>query len=328
MPAGHPYILQPYSNRIRRSRKPEEHLMRVSVITVNYGRWELTGRCVRSVELSKDADVRITVVDNASPGPVPEWIEAHSGLRLLKLRENRGFAGGSNAGFEAALEDGADYAFFLNNDAEVLPDTVRGLADYLESSERTGIAAPAVYRASDPEILWSAGADLRRWKMRYEQVDVPEELRLHGGGMEVDFVSGCAMMVRTGLFRSTGGFRDDFFMYYEDADLCRKVSESGFGIAVVPSLKVLHRVASTGGGERSRLAVYFSERNRIVLSRDVLPPLTRSAFMVYKSAVLLAYTLKFLLRQGPGLVPWVWRGYIDGIAGRTGYREIMKALSR
>jgi GT2 family glycosyltransferase len=242
------------------------------------------------------------------------------------MEENTGFAGGNNAGFMISGDYEAEFTFFLNNDAEVLPETVRNLAGYLSRNDKAGIVSPAVYWKSAPDKLWSAGGKLVKWKMRFEQVDIPKEEYNPDKGLHVDFVSGCAMMIRTDLFREIGGFREDFFMYYEDADLCRKVTDQGYSIDVLPSETVLHSVASGSGGELSKIAIYFSERNRIVLSRDFLSPLMRSVFLFYKSAVLLVLSMKFLLWQGPELVPCIWRGFFDGLCGRTGYSGVIGKL--
>ncbi len=300
--------------------------MRIAVILVNYGQWELTRKCIDSLDRSRGADISITLIDNCSPGPVPEWATSHPGLRFKRMEENKGFAGGNNEGFGMSLADEAEFTFFLNNDAEVLPETVRNLAGYLSENAGAGITAPAIYWASDPERLWGAGGKFVKWKMRFEQVDLPGRKFGPEDGIQVDFVSGCALMIRTDLFSRVDGFREDFFMYYEDADLCRKVLKQGYSVEVLPSETVLHSVASGSGGELSKIAIYFSERNRIILSRDMLSPLMRFTFMVYKSAVLLVLTMKFLLWQGPELIPCIWRGYFDGLAGRTGYSEVIDKL--
>ncbi len=300
--------------------------MRVAVILVNYGQWELTRKCIDSLDRSCSVDISITLIDNCSPGPIPSWVTSRSELRFKRMDKNIGFAGGNNAGFQLSLEEKAEYTFFLNNDAEVAPRAVVNMARYLDDNRETGILAPSVYWASDPERLWCAGGKLVKWKMRFEQVDIPERECSPDEGMPVDFVSGCALMIRTDLFSMIGGFREDFFMYYEDADLCRKVIERGYSVEVLPSETVLHSVASGSGGELSRIALYFSERNRIILSRDMLSPAMRFVFMVYKSAVLLVLTMKFLLWQGPELIPCIWRGYFDGLAGRTGYSDVIDKL--
>ncbi len=300
--------------------------MRIAVILVNYGQWELTRKCIDSLDQSRGVDFSITLVDNCSPGPVPPWATSRPGLRFKRMEENIGFAGGNNTGFRMSLADEAEFTFFLNNDAEVLPETVRNLAGYLSENPRIGITAPSVYWASDPQKLWSAGGKLVKWKMRFEQVDLPCREFSPDEGVKVDFVSGCAMMIRTDLFSILDGFREDFFMYYEDADLCRKVVEQGYSVEVLPSETVLHNVASGSGGELSKIAIYFSERNRIILSRDMLSPLMRFTFMVYKSAVLLVLSVKFLLWQGPELIPCIWRGYFDGLTGKTGYSNMIDKL--
>jgi GT2 family glycosyltransferase len=306
----------------------QQHLhLRVGVVLVNYGQWELTRKCVDSLENSRGADIRITLIDNNSPGSVPSWVTDHESIRFRRMQENTGFAGGNNAGFEMSRMDDARYTFFLNNDAEVLPDTVHNLVKYLENNSGTGIAAPAIYWKSDPQRLWGAGGRFVRWKMRFEQIGIPKRQYTPEDGLKADFVSGCALMIRTELFAGIGGFREDFFMYYEDADLCRKVVADGFSVDVLPSETVLHSVASGSGGELSKLAIYFSERNRIILSRELLSPLMRMLFLIYKTAVLLILSLKFLIWQGPSLVPCIWRGYFDGLAGRTGYAEVINRLT-
>ncbi|MCK4806232.1 MAG: glycosyltransferase family 2 protein [Candidatus Aegiribacteria sp.] len=300
--------------------------MRVAVVLVNYGQWELTRKCIDSLDRSRCVDISITLIDNCSPGPVPSWVSIRKDLRFRQMDKNRGFAGGNNAGFQMAVDDQAEYTFFLNNDAEVAPETVVNMARYLRDNRKVGIVAPFVYWASEPERLWSAGGKLVKLKMRFEQVNISEKEYSPNEGVPVDFVSGCAMMIRTDLFSRIGGFREDFFMYYEDADLCRKVIEQGYLVEVLPSETVLHSVASGSGGELSKIAIYFSERNRIVLSRDMLSPSMRFIFVVYKSAVLIVMTVKFLLLQSPELIPCIWRGYFDGLAGRTGYSDVIVNL--
>lgn len=115
-------------------------------------------------------------------------------------------------------------------------------------------------------------------------------------------------------------------MYFEDAALCSSLARKGHSVWLEPRASVLHHVGAASGGHLAPLPVYFSERNRIVLSREVLSPGLRAAFLFYVTAVLLVKTFKFTVWQGPRLVPWIWRGYIDGILLRTGIRKGIRAL--
>ncbi len=299
-------------------------MLKAAVVLVNYGQWELTRKCLDSLMRSDGMDIRVTLVDNNSPGEVPDWVKNCTGIRFERLSENTGFAGGNNRGFLISRQDNAEFTLFLNNDAEVAPGTVLKLVEFLSDNPEAGIVTPPVYYASEPERIWSAGGRFIQWKMRFDQKIYPLRNDLPNQPVKTDFASGCAMMIRTELFERIGGFRDDFFMYYEDADLCRKVKLEGYSIWLLPAEEVVHHVASGSGGELSSLAVYFSERNRLILSRQMLGPGMRSVFFIYISAVLIVKTFKFLFRQSPGLIPWMWKGYVSGMSGRTGYRKVLK----
>ncbi|MCK4671125.1 MAG: glycosyltransferase family 2 protein, partial [Candidatus Aegiribacteria sp.] len=289
-------------------------MLRVAVVLVNYGQWELTRKCIDSLMRSEGVDIRVTLVDNNSAGEVPEWVQTCTGVRFKRMSENTGFAGGNNEGFLISRQDMAEFTLFLNNDAELTSGTVLNLAEFLGDNTEAGIVTPPVYYASEPERIWSAGGIFIPWKMRFDQKTYSSRNDLPDKAVKIDFASGCAMMIRTELFEQTGGFRDDFFMYYEDADLCRKVILAGYSIWLLPAEEVIHHVASGSGGELSPLAVYFSERNRLILSQQMLDPAMRAVFLIYISAVLIVKTFKYLFWQGPGLIPWMWKGYFDGLA--------------
>jgi len=295
--------------------------IRVNAIVVNYRKWELTRRCLDSLAASRGVDMRIFLVDNRSAEAPPEWTAGFQGLSLLRLEENTGFAGGNNAGFERSRSDPAPYTYFLNNDAETSPDAVRLLVDLLEREQGAGISCPAIYYASEPDRIWAAGGELLPLKMRYVQNRYRRREELPAAPIRTGFASGCAIMVRSGLFASAGGFPEDYFMYFEDAALCTSLARAGHAVWLEPRASVLHDVGAASGGPLAPLPVYFSERNRIALSREVLSPGLRAAFLLYVTAVLLVKTFKFTVWQGPHLVPWIWRGYMDGILRRTGIRK-------
>jgi len=272
--------------------------------------------------------VRIVLVANASPGEVPAWISSIPNLIFSRQESNLGFAEGNNTGFSISSDNGGTkYTIFLNNDAETAPDTLSELTAYLEEHPEAGIVAPPVYLASSPDRIWSAGGIFNPLKMRFSQHIYSSRSSLPSAPYEVDFVSGCAMMVRSSLFREAGGFPSEYFMYYEDAELCFRVRSRGLSIRVVPCEGVIHQVSAASGGELTNLPVYFSERNRIILSREMLSASQRFRFELYISAVLLVKTLKFLLWQGPGLIPWIWRGYIDGHFVRTDNEAVLRRLA-
>jgi hypothetical protein len=291
-------------------------LTRVAVLMVAYGRWELTRECVASLLASKGVDPRITLVDNGAGSP-PEWVRRTKGLRYHRAEGNLGFAAGMNLAFALSAEDGAPLSIVVNNDTVFPSDTLHGLAELLRSRGDAGAAGPPVLFADDPGKVWSAGGFLRGWTMRYRQRRWASRADLPEAPVEVDMLSGCALMVRTGLFERLGGFREDLFMYYEDADLCRRITGTGRKVLLAPASGVLHRVESSS---RSRpwLPAYCSQRNRLLLSRELQTPVQRAFFAAWMTAAALLKTPWLALTGRPGRVRWLWRALADGLAGRGG----------
>lgn len=292
--------------------------MKIAVLLVNYGQWDLARRCLDSLSASKGVDLLPLMVDNASPSPPPSWVHGEPGLRFTALDRNSGFAEGNNRAFSMLGEDEADYVFLLNTDAVVSPTAIRILADFLESRPEASAASAPVFYMSDPARVWSAGGRFMPARMLLDQrYDTPRAC-LPDAPVETDFATGCAMMVRAGVFGAMGGFRSDYFMYWEDVEFCLRLKRAGGRVFLVPSAEVLHEVAACSGGPGSPVAIYYPFRNRFLLAKDVLGPVRRLAFHLYASAVVAAKSVIFPLSGRPGLVPVLWEAWRDGIRGVSG----------
>src|SRR5512139_2096331 len=112
----------------------------LSVILVNYNRYQDTLACISSLQASSLRDIEVIVVDNASTdGSAAQIRKAHPGLRLLSNTENLGFAGGNNAGIRRALDSGSRYVLLLNNDTVVDKSAFEMLVRTLEEHPDAGI---------------------------------------------------------------------------------------------------------------------------------------------------------------------------------------------
>lgn len=292
--------------------------MKIAVLLVNYGQWELARRCLDSIDASEGVEVLPVMVDNASSTPRPAWVDERPGLRFRALGSNTGFAAGNNAAFEMLEEGEAGYVFLLNTDAVVAPSTLRILSSFLDSHPEASVASSPVFYFADPDLVWSAGGRFKPVRMLLDQrYDTPASA-LPGEPEESDFATGCAMMVRYEVFREMKGFRPEYFMYWEDIEFCLRVGRSGGKVFLVPSAGVLHDVAACSGGPGSPTAIYYPFRNRFILARDILDPVRKAVFFAYATLVVLAKSVLFPLEGCSGLVPVIWRAYLDGISGRSG----------
>jgi len=291
-------------------------MYRVGVLLVNYRQWELTKKCIDSLLASKGVEVLIGLVDNNSPGDVPDWVGTTGEILFRRLDTNEGLTAGNNIAFDMISENGTDYVLVLNNDTEVAPDSLELLARHLACNPGTGIAAPSIPYADSPDRLWSAGGKFIRWRMILEQVyDTPADLPSHP--VEMDQVTGCAMLMRTEDYRRLGGQDAELFVYFEDTDLCFRVKEAGLGIVLIPDAVVFHQVSISVGGVYSPFAIYFTHRNRYIVAQRYLKPCIFAIFAMYYVMVTLAKTIVYPLRRCGSLVPWMWLGFAHGIRRRT-----------
>ena len=238
----------------RRDAVGEPGRPRVSAIVVTYNEVELTLEAIASLKAQTVPVHEIIVVDN-DPGhsaKVP-LSAAHPDVRLLNA-DNVGYAPACNLG--AAIAEG-DQLFFLNPDAAADPDCVEKLLDVAAEHPHAAIVTPQILfpdreriNAGENEIHLTGVA----WCGRFEQL--PED----APARPVLITTGAAMLVRTDHYRRLDGYCDDFFLFYEDPDICIRTWLVGEEVWYVPRAQVIHHY-SFGTGTRKW---FFLERHRLL----------------------------------------------------------------
>jgi len=268
--------------------------------------------------MSRGITVMPVLVDNGSESETPDWIEKVPGMRFHRIEKNLGFGGGNNRAFSLFDDNEAPWTLVLNNDTSVTPDTLQILVELLQARPSVGIATPAIFYADRPDLVWSAGGSLSRLRMIFRQGTYPTRESLPDGPQDTGFASGCAMMMRTSLYRELGGFREDFFLYHEDSHLCLRCLRAGKSIVLHPQGEVFHHVSAAAGGSMSPISIYFTHRNRYLLAREELSALELVLFSSYYLAVSCIKTLVYPARKAGRSVPYLWKAVLDGLKGRTG----------
>jgi len=295
-------------------------MQKVATVILHYKGAKNTLECLESLEkvnLSKETNLEIVVVDNASTDGLPSAISNFqfpiSNLKLIKNEENLGFAEGNNVGIRYALKNGADYVLVLNNDTIVDKGLIEELLKVSRSDSKIGIVAPKIYFAPGFEFH----------KDRYAKKDLGRVFWYAGGAMDWDniighhrgvdgvdhgqydkteetsFSSGCCMFIKKEVFGKVGLFDKKYFLYYEDADLSKRVKKAGYKIIYKPSAVIWHKNAGSAGGSGSVLQDYYISRNRLLFG-------FRYASMRSKIA-LVKESLSVLLRGRY----WQRRGVLD-----------------
>jgi GT2 family glycosyltransferase len=211
----------------------------VSIIIVNYNGMELTRQCLRSIYSSAIAcPFEIIIVDNASiDGSVDRLKNEFSNIKIVTLRKNVGFGAANNAG---VVNANGEYVFFLNNDTELQNDVLTPLIKHLEVTPQAGIVAPALCYG-DGSFQLSFGSYPSIWnELRTRRYQRNEQQQSITAPTTVDWVTGAAMCMNRALFLQVGGFDEQYFMYFEDSDLCYRFKQAGYEMWYLPQYTLMH----------------------------------------------------------------------------------------
>lgn len=204
--------------------------LKVFVIILNYNGKDVIERCIASVLESDYPNLEIVVVDNNSTDGSLEFIKRKfSKVNFIKNSRNIGFAAGNNVGIRFAIERMADYVFVLNNDAWIKKDTISKLVSFSLKNNNLGIISPVI-RDSNGGV-WFKKGKIDWLKMRAIHVDT---------GRDTEYITGCAMLIKKEVFSKIGLFDEDYFLYYEDADLSIRANRAGFGLGIDSNTEVFH----------------------------------------------------------------------------------------
>lgn len=227
--------------------------MNVSVIIVNYNTKELTCNCLRSVfEQTKDIAFEVIVSDNGSRDGSVEMIrEKFPQVTLIENGENLGFGKANNRAAQIAC---GEYLLFLNSDTELKNNAVKIFYDMAMESIEECVLGCRLCDGNNQEMS-SYGcftkpmlSILRRniyeffpWilRARLKQIRKRQYQKIENDYF-VDFITGADLFISKRLYDSIGGFDENFFMYFEDDDLCRRCAHKGVKSRIISTPKIIH----------------------------------------------------------------------------------------
>ena len=226
----------------------------VAIIVLTWNGRQLTLDCLRSLESVETPNTRAILVDNASSDGTVAAVRERYGDRIdiIENPSNQGFAAGNNVGIRRALESSADFILLLNNDTFVAPDFVDQLLRPFADAG-VGIVAPKIYYAEPRDQIWFAGGEISLWRGIARHIGIRETDRgQYDRERDIDYATGCAMLVRREVFEKVGDLDPSYEAYFEDADFSLRARDAGFRIRYAPASKVWHRISASTGGQLSR----------------------------------------------------------------------------
>lgn len=249
--------------------------MRILVVSLNWRTAEMTLRSIRAaLDAMEGLDADLVVVDNDSGDGSFEVIRDtvdREGLpvRVFQSGHNGGFGAGNNVGIWAGMADGGepDFIYLLNSDAFPAKDAIRALADHMASHPRVGCAGSYIHgedgEAHVTAFRFPSIASEFEGAVRFGPVSrvlarhrVP--LGVPDCTQPVDWLAGASMMLRREVLEQTRSFDEEYFLYFEETDLCLQIARAGFETHYVRESAVMHiGSVSTGMKNWSRIPTYW-----------------------------------------------------------------------
>lgn len=254
-------------------------------IESKFFKYDLDNKPIKIIEYTRENA-------EAGGGKEEEIIDLSSNEKLIitKNEKNYGFTGGNNIGIKYILrEKKTDYILLLNNDTVVDGNFLTELVKVAESDPKIGIVGPKIYYYDEPNKIWFAGGKINRRLGKTKHLGVH---RIDKGQFEsikkVDYIAGCAFLVKDEVFDKIGLLDKEYFCYFEDLDFCVRAQKEQYYCFYIPKAKIWHKVSQVSGGRIGHISLYYNTRNRALFMKKNAPLFDRICFFPF-------YLIRFVL---------------------------------
>ena len=284
----------------------------LSIITLNYNGLKDTCELIDTLPLENES-IEVIVVDNASSQDEATQIEQrYPQVKIIRSKENLGFAGGNNLGIQAAR---GKYLFFLNNDTLLShqPSDIRHLITRLESSEQIGMVSPKIkFSWGNNPIQFAGYTPLSKITLRNHSIGCGEsDNGQYNTAHPTPYAHGAAMMVKREVIDKAGLMPECYFLYYEELDWSMMICRAGYDIWYEPACTIYHKESQTTG-QNSPLRTYYITRNRLLFAkRNINSPQKHLTYLYLIGIVALRDIIKSLFQRRPDLAKATLKGLYD-----------------
>ena len=293
----------------------------VYAVILNTNKRDDTLECLRSLVENNYPNLRVIVLDNASTDGSVEAIRAgFPQVEIIQLTENLGYAGNNNVGIQAALDRHADWVFILNEDTILSPECVSVLVACGETNPKVGALGPLVYHADEPDVIQSAGGYLdAHWRPLHTGINETDRGQ-YAEVREVEWISGCGLLVRREALQQAGLIDPRFFYYNEETELCQRIKRMGWSLWMVPSAKLWHKGVQRNYHPSANVT-YYKVRNFLLFLDLIHAPARIKALTWMENLRMVAsYTLRRKWRHARDHRDAAVQGMRDYLMKRWGKR--------
>lgn len=289
-------------------------MKRIAIIVLNWKTPKLTIDTINSLLKINHSSFKyhIYLVDNGSPDDsVSQFLtkfKNNSQISIVQTGSNLGYVEGNNFGIKEAQKKDYDYYLIINSDVEVQSDFLKVLMDFMEANPEYGIVGPKIYFAPGFEfhkdrytksqlgkVIWSFGSKMD-WNNIYGsnyQIDIVDTGQFTTVNSNIDYLTGCCLLIKKDVIKDIGYFDPKYFMYLEDTDYSLRAQKAGYHIACVPESVIWH--LNSGSSGRGSIHDYFLTRNRLLFGFRYAS--IRTKFALFRDSLRIFFTSPFVWQK-------------------------------
>jgi GT2 family glycosyltransferase len=245
-------------------------MSKVGIVLVNYKEYanKYLSACRDSLRAQTYSNFVVYIVDNASSDKSLKYLQEAYPEAVILPRSDGNYCAANNLGMEQAIKDGCDYLIAANMDTEFESDWLKELVSALLNNPDAAIAQSLILlypkdetERTDPKINTTGNClhflffgFTKNYNIKKSAVSLEAYPEITG------YASGCSFIIRSEIFKTIGGYNEDYYMYHDDLDISLKAELAGYKIVLAPKSVMWHKYEF----ERSVRMLYYMERNRAI----------------------------------------------------------------
>jgi len=239
-------------------------LPKVSIIILNWNRFQDISECLTSVFASDYLNFDVIVVDNNSQdNSCEKLITLFPQIKLIRNFKNLGYTGGNNVGVKEALRGGSNYVWLLNNDTLVETNTLSLLIEAAEKKSTLGLCSPEIIHFPSGEIQCLLSL-FNPDNFKINNIRSPEMLA--NFEKKIPWLWGTALLIKKEVISQIGYLEENYFSYHEDLDYALRAKKAGYFSEVVLGSKIYHKSHSEEVRKNKKVPlnqIFYTTRNEL-----------------------------------------------------------------
>jgi len=213
---------------------------KLSVLIVNFASASYLENCIASIycKFSDFLSWEVIIINNDKED-ISKLSLDFSNIKILNSSGNTGFGSGINMGAKEAC---GEFLLTLNPDTEIISENIKNVLDEFSKDDKIGIISGKIISKKGVVEPWSAGKELTFFDLILNNAGFSRSRNIWNSPkkIECDWTTGTALFIKKDLFDKLGGFDENFFMYFEDMDLCKRMRNLGKKVVFFPEFEIYH----------------------------------------------------------------------------------------